>query len=54
MTVGAGRANQPRVSLSGALIYLTGLKQGVPVLTENRRDFDWLHQLVPSGRFYLI
>jgi hypothetical protein len=30
------------------------LKQGLPVLTDNRRDFDLLQQLVPSGRFYLV
>ncbi|HVC62018.1 MAG TPA: hypothetical protein VND19_16855 [Acetobacteraceae bacterium] len=48
------QAYQRNDALNDALIYLTALKQGVPVLTENRRDFDWLQQLVPRGRFYLI
>jgi predicted nucleic acid-binding protein len=48
------QAHQCKDALNDALIYLTALKRGVPVLTENRRDFDLLNQLVPSGRFYLI
>ncbi len=48
------QAYQRKDALNDALIYLTALKQGVPVLTENRRDFDWLHQPVPGGRFYLV
>jgi predicted nucleic acid-binding protein len=36
------------------MIYLTALKRGIPVLTDNHKDFDLLQQLVPSGRFYLI
>jgi len=31
---------QRKDALNDALIYLTALKQGVPVLTQNRRDFD--------------
>jgi predicted nucleic acid-binding protein len=46
--------HQRKDALNDALIYLTALKQGLPVLTDNRRDFDLLHQLVPSGRFYLV
>lgn len=48
------QAYQREDALNDALIYLTALKRGVAVLTENRRDFDWLKQLVPSGHFYLI
>lgn len=46
--------HQRKDALNDALIFMTSLKAGLPVLTENRRDFDWLQQLVPSGRFYLI
>jgi predicted nucleic acid-binding protein len=45
---------QRKEVLNDALIYLTALKHGIPVLTENRKDFDRLQQLVPGGRFYLI
>jgi hypothetical protein len=46
--------HQRKDALNDALIFMTDLKAGLPILTENRRDFDWLQQLVPSGRFYLI
>jgi predicted nucleic acid-binding protein len=48
------QAAQRKDAFNDALIYLAALKQGIPVLTENRRDFDWLQQLVPTGRFYLV
>jgi predicted nucleic acid-binding protein len=46
--------HQRKDALNDALIYLTAIKQGIPVLTDNHTDFDLLQQLVPSGRFYLI
>ena len=46
--------HQRRDALNDDLIYLTALKRGLPVLTDNRRDFDQLQQLVPNGRFHLV
>jgi predicted nucleic acid-binding protein len=46
--------HQRKDALNDALIYLTAMKLGVPVLTENRRDFDFLQQLVPGGRVYFV
>lgn len=46
--------HQRKDALNDALIYLTALKRGVPVLTDNAKDFDMLQQLVPEGHFYLI
>lgn len=46
--------HQRKDVLNDALIYLTALKHGLAVLTDNRRDFDLLQQLVPSGKFYLV
>ena len=37
--------------LNDALIFLTAAKAGLPVLTSNRRDFDLLQQIIPTGRF---
>ncbi len=37
-------------SLNDALVYLQGRKLGLPVLTGNIADFDFLNQLVPDGR----
>jgi predicted nucleic acid-binding protein len=45
------RPHQRKDALNDALIFLTALKHGMPVLTENRRDFDWLQQLGPCGPF---
>jgi predicted nucleic acid-binding protein len=45
---------QRKNALNDALINLTALKRGIPVLTDNRKDFDLLQQLVPGGRFFLI
>jgi predicted nucleic acid-binding protein len=45
---------QRKDALNDALIFLTALKRGLPVLTDNRKDFDLLQQLVPRGRFCLI
>jgi predicted nucleic acid-binding protein len=46
--------HQRKDALNDALIFLTAAKAGLAVITENRRDFDWLQQLVPDGRFYLL
>ncbi len=46
------QAPQMKEVLNDALIYLTALKQGIPVLTENRTDFNLIQQLVKKGRFY--
>jgi predicted nucleic acid-binding protein len=46
--------HQRKDVLNDALIYLTALKRGLPVLTDNRKDFDLLQQLVPAGRFFLL
>jgi predicted nucleic acid-binding protein len=40
---------QERKLLNDSLIYLQARKVGAAVLTRNRRDFDLLEQLVPSG-----
>jgi predicted nucleic acid-binding protein len=42
-------AGQERKLLNDSLIYLQARKVGAAVLTRNRRDFDLLEQLVPSG-----
>lgn len=46
---GYGRADRRRV-LNDALIFATGRKYGVTVLTSNIGDFDFLQQLDPTGR----
>jgi len=38
-----------RKLLNDSLIYLQARKIGAAVLTRNRRDFDFLNQLVPTG-----
>jgi predicted nucleic acid-binding protein len=45
--------HQRKDVLNDALIYMTALKRGVPVLTDNHTDFDLLNQLVPEGQFFL-
>jgi hypothetical protein len=37
-------------TLNDALVYLQGRKLGLPVVTGNIADFDFLNQLVPDGR----
>ena len=37
--------------LNDALTYLTAARNGLPVLTANRDDFDLIQQLAPEGRF---
>jgi len=43
--------HQRNECLNDALIYLTAAKAGVPVLTANRDEFDFLQQLSASGAF---
>ena len=38
-----------RKLLNDSLIYLQACKIGAAVLTRNRRDFDFLTQLAPTG-----
>lgn len=43
--------HQLKECLNDALIFLTAAKAGIPVLTENRDDFDLIQQLAPQGHF---
>jgi predicted nucleic acid-binding protein len=45
------QAHQRKECLNDALIYLTAVKAGLPVLTANRDEFDLIQQLVPEGQF---
>ncbi len=45
------QAHQRKECLNDALIFLTAAKAGLPVLTENRVDFDLIQQLAPQGQF---
>jgi len=38
--------------LNDSLIFLTAAKQGIPVLTANRGDFDLIQQIAKKGRFF--
>jgi predicted nucleic acid-binding protein len=42
---------QLKECLNDTLIYLTAAKEGLPVLTHNRDDFDLIQQLAPEGSF---
>lgn len=42
--------HQRKECLNDALIYLSAVKAGIPVLTSNRDDFDLIHQVAPEGR----
>lgn len=46
-------AGAERKCLNDALIYLQARKFGLPVVTGNLKDFDFLNQLVPDGRIIL-
>jgi predicted nucleic acid-binding protein len=52
---GTSQSDRRRI-LNDALIFATARKYGHPVLTRNVTDFDYLHQLDPSGRviFYRV
>ena len=43
--------HQRKECLNDTLIYLTAAKQGLPVLTANRTDFDMIQQIAPGGTF---
>jgi hypothetical protein len=43
-----------RELLNDAVIYLCATKNGLPVLTDNKVDFDHLQQLAPGGRFIFV
>jgi predicted nucleic acid-binding protein len=43
--------HQRKECLNDALIYLTAAKAGLPVLTADRRQFDFIQQLAPEGQF---
>jgi predicted nucleic acid-binding protein len=43
--------HQPKESLNDALVFLTAANVGLPVLTDNRDEFDLIQQLAPHGRF---
>ena len=45
------RREDQKECLNDALIYLAAAKAGLPVLTENRDQFDLIQQLAPEGRF---
>jgi predicted nucleic acid-binding protein len=42
---------QRKECLNDALIYLTAAKAGLPVLTANRDDFDYIQQIALAGMF---
>jgi predicted nucleic acid-binding protein len=46
------QSSQSKDALNDALIFLTAAKHGIPVLTENRKDFDLIQQLAGRGAFY--
>lgn len=48
------QTNQSKELLNDAVIYLSAAKAELPILTENKNDFDLLQQLVPSGRFVFV
>jgi predicted nucleic acid-binding protein len=45
---------QSRGLLNDAVIYLCAAKNGLPVLTDNKADFDLLQQIAPGGRFIFL
>lgn len=51
--LGAYPPGAERKCLNDALIYLQARKRGIPVVSGNLKDFDYLHQLVPDGRILL-
>ena len=43
--------HQRKECLNDALIYLAAAKQGLPVVTANRTEFDMIQQIAPGGSF---
>ncbi len=48
--LGGSQPGQEVAALNDATIYLHTLERGYTVLTGNIRDFDFMNQIVPSGR----
>jgi hypothetical protein len=48
--LGGFQPGQEVAALNDATIYLQALERGHSVLTRNIRDFDFMNQLVPTGR----
>jgi predicted nucleic acid-binding protein len=48
--LGGFQPGQEVAALNDATIYLHALEHGYTVLTSNIRDFDFMNQIVPSGR----
>ncbi len=51
--LGAYPSGAERKCLNDALLFLQARKFGIPVVTRNIRDFDYLNQLVPDGKILL-
>lgn len=51
--LGGFQPGQEVAALNDATIYLHALERGYTVLTRNIRDFDFMNQIVPSGRVLL-
>jgi predicted nucleic acid-binding protein len=43
--------HQRKECLNDALIYLTAARQGLPVVTADRVDFNIIQQIAPGGTF---
>ncbi len=48
--LGGFQPGQEVAALNDATIFLHALDRGYTVLTRNIRDFDFMNQIVPSGR----
>ena len=48
--LGGFQPGQEVAALNDATLYLHTLERGCTVLTSNIRDFDFMNQIVPSGR----
>ena len=48
--LGGFQPGQEVAALNDAVIYLHALERGCVVLTRNIRDFDFMNQILPSGR----
>ena len=45
---------QSKDLLNDAVIYLCAARHGLPVLTDNKSDFDLLQQMAPDGSFIFV
>jgi hypothetical protein len=48
------RKQQLKELFNDALVYLCAAKIGLPVLTNNKADFDLLQQIAPGGSFIFL